>query len=186
MISQQYYSIIIDILFCFFPYTVESWACASNIKIDGQIATIISSTGNTCESAYLTRPPLDLNGCYSISVKRISESGGRVGFGLNDAVSRDMADVNAWKLGAYVALNGATSGFGLGTIVTGMGRGIGTDTLTIMYNPSAGTLHGAYNLEPAILLRKDIPAGQNAPLQPYFAASTVGTSIMVVNNPRQN
>ena len=108
-----------------------------------------------------------------------------VGFGSNDAVSRGN-DSNTWKSIASVPLGGGAAIGGAGTNVTEMGRGIGTDTLTIIYNPSAGTIHGAYNREPAILLHKDIPSGQNAPLQPFVASIMVGTSIMIVNNPRQN
>ena len=171
-------------IFHFLIYTVEAWS--SKIKIDGQTVTFISGTANTYEFAYLTRPPVDSNGCYSISVKRISGTRGIVGFGLNDAVSR-IDDANeSWKSIALVRLGGQAAVGGAGTRVSGMGRDIGMDILTIIYNPSAGTLHGAFNLEPAILLRKDIPAGQNAPLQPFIGSSILGTAITIVNNPRPN
>ena len=72
---------------------------------------------------------------------------------------------------------------GLGNTVACMGRGIGADTLTLTYNPSDGTICGAYNLEPAILLRKNIWLVTNVPLQPCFATAVVGTSITIVRKP---
>ena len=175
-------------------YAVELWACSPKITIDGHKATRTSDAG-VYEFAYLTRPPLDSNGCYSISVKRFGQYGGMVGFCFNDAFSRDDSDSLAWKSTVFITLTGLAAigtraelaiGAGTKVSVNGMGRDSGTDTLTIVYNPSVGTLHGAYNIEPQFLLLKDIPAGKNAPLQPFFCSSRVGASIIVVNNPNQN
>ena len=65
-----------------------------------------------------------------------------------------------------------------------MDRGIGEDVLTLSYNPQDGTMHGSYNMEPPILLCKEIPPGVRGPLLPfvglYYPSSA---SITIVNNP---
>ena len=166
-------------------FAVERSACSPLLSIDGQTCRLVGPVSDTCEFAYLTLPCLGIDGCYSISVKRNSGQHGQVGFGLNEVLSR--STTGPWKSTVSQSLNGLasrSSSLGITASATGMGREIGDDTLTLMYNPSLGTLHGAYNLEPAILLRKEIPIGVNAPLQPFIGSGTVGTSITVVNNPR--
>ena len=73
-----------------------------------------------------------------------------------------------------------------GIFVSNMSRPMSADcTLTLIYNPSAGTLHGAYNREPEILLKKEIPVG-NVPLQPFVIISggEENPVVTIVSNPR--
>ena len=64
-----------------------------------------------------------------------------------------------------------------------MDRGIGEDVLTLSYNPKEGTMHGAYNMEPAILLHDNIPPGKRGPLQPFVALGDRSSTVTIVNNP---
>ena len=166
---------------------MELLACSPHITIDGATFTLSTdaSAESTSEFVYISRQSSDGDGCYSISFKH-NGIGGYFGFGVNDATSRLTNSAKAWKLTAYQSSTGAAAlgGSGITVSTNGMGRPLGTDTLTLMYNPNKGTLHGAYNLEPGILLRDNIPASPYSPMQPFFAAAKVGASVTFVANPR--
>ena len=70
-----------------------------------------------------------------------------------------------------------------GTRVANMDRPIGNDILTLIYNPATGTMHGAYNREPEILLIKNITA-YDPPLLPFVGLYDIGATATMVPNPR--
>ena len=82
----------------------------------------------------------------------------------------------------YCQLRGETFS-GPGIHVANMGRPIGNDVLTLIYNPAAGTMHGAYNREPEILLVKNITA-RDPPLQPFVGLYGMDSTASMVPNPR--
>ena len=166
-------------------FTVEPWISSSNFEYVGHTATLASQNDEEhVEFVFMSRPPIDADGTYSISMKRSSGANGILGFSANRSISsKHVGDYSFWNSIAFMKLNGTvTGGYGLGTSEVCMGRDIGADTMTLTYNPLEGTLHGAYNLEPAILLRIGIISGP-IPLYPFFSSGIVGTSITIVNKP---
>ena len=119
---------------------------------------------------YLGVPPLDENGCYSISFSNNTGGLTMAGFGVNDTLSLSLYDAAAWNSVAYYKPDHVLVLEGRGDDVSAnaMNTHQSTDTLTLVYNPIAGTLHiyGVFNLEPAILLRNNISPGDRAPFQP--------------------
>lgn len=140
---------------------------------------------------YLTVPPLDITGCYSISFTTIDSYKVRIGFGVNRALSTSLHDSgDFWSMMAYLdkSFDGSPEE-GRGTRVsTGKMDRHSTygETMTLIYNPTQRTLHCAFGLEPPILLRNEIPAGNSneGPLQPFVALMENGAYIKIVANPR--
>ena len=143
----------------------------SYITVDGHMCSLLVAApdGNKrTEFAYITIPPLNAYGCYSISLMMGNGHNFYAGFGINDCLSR--ADNEKWSSAYY---SGGTSGYGnihghpsasgLGVCVNNIYNREGNYILTLNYNPKAGTLHGSRDLEPSILLRRDIPAGKQCP-----------------------
>ena len=144
--------------------------CSKRIKIDGQTCSVIDEINGSIEFVYLTIPPLDSDKCYSISMK----AGGDfdsiiVGFGRNDSLSHKEVEL-ILSTKVYQSVNGTYSSNGLGDIAStnGMKGSIGSNTLSLNYNPAAGTLYGAYDIERPILLLKNIQRGRRVPLQPFI------------------
>ena len=134
----------------------------------------------TAEFIYLNVPPMDENGSYSISLISDSDEFSFAGFGAADSVLRAFA--GSWDTLACVYFDGKIAGKH-GKIVSNMDRAMGDDTLTLTYNPCAGTMHGAYNLEPAILLLQAIPRGNPTPLRPFVGLMSGGSFATIVNRP---
>ena len=171
--------------------SVEPWACSKAFTIDSNSCSLNSNPSKgDWAVAFLTRPIIDSLGCYSISVKSsLQNNKGLVIVGFGKAVSLDNPSEIVWQKSIYQHLTGEKSEAKFGTVLSGMGRGIDKDTLTLVYNPSNGTLHGAYNLEPMILLRSDIPVSPGAPLQPFIAhgirlPAQADSTTTIVSNPR--
>lgn len=140
--------------------------------------------------AYLTVPPPDLSGCYSMSIKLSDPSNHyRVGFGVNTALHTTFDNSGVfWQTMAFLDFNGDdtsdVAGRGTQMASDGMGRAVQGETITLIYNPQLQTLHGAYDLEPLILLRNAIRLGQRGPLQPFVAFLDNSGEVEVVTNPR--
>ena len=163
--------------------SVDLTNCSPHITVHGNTCTAkedLPSADGTAEFIYLNVPPMDENGSYSISLISDSDELSVAGFGAADSVSR--AFVGSWDTLACVFFDGLIAGK-LGKAVINMDRAMGDDTLTLSYNPRAGTMHGAYNLEPAILLLEAIPRGNPTPLRPFVGLMYGGSFATIVNRP---
>ena len=127
--------------------------------------------------------PLNRCGSYTISFTttdcHVQAGFGYAVFPITAATFRTMSNIDCQ----------ARTLIGHGTHVSNMSRSMCADcTLTLIYNPAAGTIHvhGAYNREPEILLRKDIPVGET-PHRPYINMTAGGDDnpkVTLVPNPR--
>ena len=157
-------------------------------NFDGSTCVLTSNSPDTFEFAYLTRPPLDDDGCYSISVKCTGEW--LIGFAVSDIVRRSMSNRDEWNTVTNVNSSFGKvwkAGFGIGHSTRSLfavKRDLGTDTMTVSYSPADGNMFVAYNLERFdFLFRKDIPVSI-IPLQPFVASTVSGSSITIVCKPR--
>ena len=68
--------------------TVDPNQCSPHINISDQKCSIIDGPDDTIEFVYLTIPPLDADGCYSISLNASGVlDSSCAGFGMNRSLS---------------------------------------------------------------------------------------------------
>ena len=92
-------------------------------------------------------------------------------------------NIDQADLASHSCASGGTIVTDEGIRVGDMGRPIGNDILTLIYNPAAATIHGAYNREPEILLIKNI-VEHDPPMQPFVCLCDIHASATMVPNPR--
>ena len=136
--------------------------------------------------------PVDESGSYTISLITTATvaADGDI-FETHFLVTKmGFGDVSKKNVRYYVTPNGdcginlpAYTDGARAVSVSWLGGKIGSSILTLMYNPESGTLHGAYNREPAVLLIKEIPMGQTL-LQPFLKLMG-DASVTVLGNPRR-
>lgn len=172
-------------------FSVDVTQCSPHIEINGDTChSDFLITEEAYEFVYLGVPPIDESGCYSFSFRNNTGFHTMAGFGVNDALSRSLNDAAIWNSVAYHRASPDFLGLeGRGDLASDNDLEMhthrrSTDTLTLIYNPTAGTLHGAFYLEPAILLRNNIPPGDRAPLQPFVAFLESDETITIVERPR--
>ena len=170
-------------LLIFIISTVDLAKCSAYFTVDGLTCTATEEMPGKWERVSINVPSLDSDGCYTVSLicpnKRQVVI---VGFRINDILGSPRKGVETQ---AYIFLDADDSDKGgLGYRLSTMNRAIGDSTLTLMYHPIKGTLHGQYDLEPAILLRHCIPNKKEAQLQPFVEMFRRGTQITIVDRPR--
>ena len=145
--------------------------------------------------ANIDKQVIDSDGCQSFSLTIGESYAGSIVVGFSTLDFNQPADIQdelPWNECAHFFLNlGFLNPRVLGVITPGldadcMGRYMTSDdTITISYNPEAGTMHAAYNLDSPRLLISNIPKG-STPMHPFVGImeSSTSQSLTLVVNPR--
>ena len=171
-------------------YAVDLTACSSNLVINGSTVKHGPNIkeADPMEVAFLTPPNINIER-QSISVRVLRGCSGNiiVGFGYMTEFTHDYDKLDIIPSIMYSFLNGESyHAYDSNIVEVGkMSHRNDNPILTLVYDATAGTLHGAYDLEPAVLLLSKIPLTYPL-IRPFVALCEIDDVIMVVPNPRQD